>query len=136
MRKRTQAREYALQLLYAYDITQDELKDLEPFWAQADEVIPEIKDFTEKLFLGTLKNLERIDKKISGFADNWQLKRMAAVDRNILRMGSFELSYLEDVPAKVTINEAVDLAKKYSGEEAGKFVNGILDRIRADLGKN
>lgn len=136
MRKRTRAREYALQLLYSYDITQDELKNLEPFWAQADEASPEIKDFTEKLFLGTLKNLERIDKKISGFADNWQLKRMATVDRNILRMGSFELSYLEDVPAKVTINEAVDLAKKYSGEEAGKFVNGILDRIRVDLGKN
>lgn len=136
MRKRTKAREYALQLLYKYDITREAPGDLQSFWADQDEVSEDIRDFTEKLISGTLENLDAIDKKIAGFATNWQLKRMAVVDRNVLRIGSFELIYLKDIPAKVSINEAVDLAKKYSGEEAGKFVNGILDRIREELGKS
>lgn len=136
VRKRTKAREYALQLLYKYDITREGLEHLGAFWAEQDEASEDIKDFTEKLISGTLENLEEIDKKIASFATNWQLKRMAVVDRNVLRIGSFELIYLKDIPAKVSINEAVDLAKKYSGEEAGKFVNGILDRIREELGKN
>src|SRR3989338_1890499 len=119
MRKRTKAREYALQLLYRVDITQEPPGDWEPFWLkQEEEVIREIKDFTQAIVSGTLKHLDEIDKKISSFAANWQLKRMAVVDRNVLRMG------------------AVELAKKYAGEEAGKFVNGILDRIREDFGKS
>lgn len=137
MRRRTKAREYALQLLYRADITREFSGDWEPFWLKQDgEVNREIKDFTQAIVSGTLKHLDEIDKKISSFATNWQLKRMAVVDRNILRMGAFELFYLEDIPAKVSINEAVDLAKKYAGEEAGKFVNGILDRIREDFGKS
>lgn len=137
MRRRTKAREYALQLLYRFDITREPPGDWEPFWLQQEEdVNREIKDFTQAIVSGTLKHLDEIDKKISSFAANWQLKRMAVVDRNVLRMGAFELFYLEDIPAKVSINEAVDLAKKYAGEEAGKFVNGILDRIREDCGKS
>lgn len=135
MRKRTQAREYALQLLYKYDISPQENADLEEFWAGQEEVSEEVKDFTRKIVLGALKYLRPIDEKISGFATNWQLKRMAIVDRNVLRIGGFELLYLKDIPAKVSINEAVDLAKKYSGEESGKFVNGILDRIKEASGK-
>lgn len=135
MRKRTKAREYALQLLYKYDIIQELPEDLESFWLEQDESNQEVKDFTQEIVQGTLRYLGPIDKKISGFAANWELKRMAVVDRNVLRMGSFELLYLKDIPAKVSINEAVELAKKYSGEEAGKFVNGILDRIKEDFGK-
>ena len=86
--------------------------------------------------MGTIKYLEDIDKKVSGYATNWNLNRMAVVDRNVLRLGSFELLYLKDIPAKVSINEAVDLAKKYSGEDSGKFVNGILDRIKDECGKS
>lgn len=134
MRKRTKAREYALQMLYGYDVTGESLKD--SFWAeQQDEVEEEVKNFAEIITSGVLTYKEAIDKKISAFATNWQLERMAVVDRNILRIGCFELFYLEDIPAKVSINEAVDLAKKYSGEEAGKFVNGILDRIKEDCRK-
>lgn len=136
MRKRTKAREYALQLLYCCDVTGEHLKDLSSFWAeQQDEVEEEVKNFAEIITSGVLTYKEAIDKKISAFATNWQLERMAVVDRNILRIGCFELFYLEDIPAKVSINEAVDLAKKYSGEEAGKFVNGVLDRIKEDSGK-
>lgn len=135
MRKRTQAREYALQLLYKYDIDKDSMSDWESFWQGQNEENQDIKDFTQEIVLGTIQHLEDIDKKISCFAENWELGRMAIVDRNVLRAGSFELLYLKDIPAKVSINEAVDLAKKYAGDESGKFVNGILDRIKADCGK-
>ena len=135
MRRRTKAREYALQLLYKSDITKNpEYEALDSFWKE-EELEEEVREFSRQLFSGVIQNLEVIDNKISGFAENWDLKRMAVVDRNILRMGSYELIYMSDIPPKVSINEAVDLAKKYSGEEAGKFVNGILDRIREDAGK-
>ncbi len=135
MRRRTKAREYALQLLYKSDITKNpEYEALDSFWKE-EELEEEVREFSRQLFSGVIQNLEVIDNKISGFAENWNLKRMAVVDRNILRMGSYELIYMSDIPPKVSINEAVDLAKKYSGEEAGKFVNGILDRIREDAGK-
>ena len=136
MRKRTEAREYALQLLYKYDITAEPVTELDLFWVEDKEIAPPVNDFALQLVSGAIKHQEQIDKKISGFAANWELKRMAAVDRNVLRLGAFELLYLEDIPAKVSINEAVDLAKKYSGEEAGKFVNGILDSIKKECGKN
>ena len=136
MRKRTEAREYALQLLYKYDITAEPVTELDLFWEEDKEIAPPVNDFALQLVSGAIKHQEQIDKKISGFAANWELKRMAAVDRNVLRLGAFELLYLEDIPAKVSINEAVDLAKKYSGEEAGKFVNGILDSIKKECGKN
>ena len=136
MRKRTEAREYALQLLYKYDITAEPVTELNLFWVEDKEIAPPVNDFALQLVSGAIKHQEQIDKKISGFAANWELKRMAAVDRNVLRLGAFELLYLEDIPAKVSINEAVDLAKKYSGEEAGKFVNGILDSIKKDCGKS
>ena len=135
MRKRTEAREYALQQLYKYDITAEPVKVLDLFWVEDKEVEAPVNDFALQLVSGAIKHLKQIDKKISGFAANWELKRMAAVDRNVLRLGAFELLYLDDIPAKVSINEAVDLAKKYSGEEAGKFVNGILDSIKKDCGK-
>jgi transcription antitermination factor NusB len=79
-----------------------------------------------------MDNMKAIDEKISGFAENWQLKRMAVVDRNILRMSGYELLFRDDIPPKVAINEAVELAKKYSGPEAGKFVNAILDKIKSE----
>ena len=81
-------------------------------------------------------NCQTIDKKIAEFATNWELKRMAIVDRNILRLACFELTHLDDIPSKVTINEAVELAKKYGGIDSGKFTNGILDKInKTDIKK-
>ncbi len=76
-----------------------------------------------------------LDPKIAQYATNWQMERMAVIDRNILRMGSFELIHRDEIPPKVTINEPVELAKKYSGAESGKFVNAILDKIKQELGK-
>jgi transcription antitermination factor NusB len=138
MRKRSRAREFALQILYQMDITRDSQDiSLENFWqAHSEEKVDEdLKKFTTELVKGVAQNLVEIDKKISQYATNWQLKRMAVVDRNILRMGSFELVFRQDIPPKVSINEAVEIAKKYSGPEAGKFVNAILDKIKEELKK-
>jgi len=138
MRKRTKAREFALQILYQLDITHESADAaLDNFWAAhlEEEVGDELKAFTSELVRGTRENVEIIDASISKFAANWHLKRMAAVDRNILRLGSFELMFREDIPPKVSINEGVELAKKYSGIEAGKFVNAILDKIKLEKEK-
>jgi transcription antitermination factor NusB len=137
MRKRTKAREFALQILYQVDITRESCEtSLVNFWQRhAEEDMPieeQVKDFATELVKGVSQNLEAIDKKISQYATNWQLERMAVVDRNILRLSCYELLFRQDIPLKVSINEAVDLAKKYSGPEAGKFVNGILDKIKSE----
>lgn len=133
MRKRTRAREFALQILYQMDISRDSYGvSLDNFWqAHIQEDIEEgIKNFTAELVKGAADNLVKIDEKISQHATNWQLKRMAVVDRNILRLGCFELMFRSDIPPKVAINEAVELAKRYSGPDSGKFVNGILDKVK------
>ena len=138
MRKRTKAREFALQVLYQLDITHDECaSSLINFWESQEErgVENDLKEFTDELVKGVNKNLNIIDAKISQFAANWELARMAVVDRNILRLSCFELLFRDDIPPKVSINEAVELAKKYSGQEAGKFVNAILDKIKLEKKK-
>jgi len=138
MRKRTRAREFALQILYQMDMTHDPSDmSLGNFWSAHTEenIEAELKEFTDKLVKGVSDNLSEIDKKISQFATNWQLERMAVVDRNILRMGCFELEFCDDIPPKVSINEAVELAKKFSGLEAGKFVNAILDKVKLEKNK-
>ncbi len=134
MRKRTQSREYALQILYQVDITGEKCEDLlKNFWANlADETGEEVKEFAEQLACGTAGALVEIDQRISDCAVNWKLERMAVIDRNVLRLGCYELLFRSDIPPKVAINEAVELAKKFSCPEAGKFVNGILDKIKSE----
>jgi transcription antitermination factor NusB len=134
MRKRTMAREFAVQVLYQIDITHDKCEAaLGSFWVgQEKEIEEQVKLFTQDLVQGTIEHVAAIDKVIMQYANNWQLKRMAVVDRNILRMGCYEILYREDIPPKVSINEAVELAKRYSGPEAGKFVNGILDKVKLE----
>jgi len=130
MRKRTKARECALQILYAIDITGDAPKEcMEMFWNNYEDVEPDIREFADALVLGVSKNKEKIDKVISDYATNWQMKRMAVIDRNILRFAAYELLFAADIPPKVSINEAIDIAKKYGEKDSGKFVNGILDKI-------
>lgn len=138
MRKRTRSREFALQILYQMDITRDDYAaSLANFWQGYSEenIKEEMKNFTSELVRGVAQNLSVIDAKISQYAANWKLERMAVVDRNILRMSAFELMFRDDIPPKVSINEAVELAKKYSGAEAGKFVNAILDKIKSERDK-
>jgi len=135
MRRRTQAREFALQLLYQLDITKDKNCEiiLNNLWQIQDEAVADdIKSFTADLVQGVVAHSKDIDEKIAQYASNWQIGRMAVVDRNILRLASYELLFRSDIPPKVSINEAIELAKKYSGIEAAKFVNGILDKVKVD----
>ena len=130
MRKRTHARECALQILYQCEVNPGPPEEIiAAYWQQNSHLNTEIREFSRALVEGTLKHLKRIDEVIARYAENWQLNRMAVIDRNILRFATYELLYLDDIPPKVTINEAVDIAKKFSQEESGKFVNGVLDKI-------
>lgn len=131
LRKRTQSRECALQILYQYEMNPEPMLEiLGKFWSQQDEAFAEdVRGFAGKLAAGTVENLPEIDKVVERYADNWEISRMAMIDRNIMRLATYELLYLADVPPKVTLNEAVNLAKKFSQEESGKFVNGVLDKI-------
>lgn len=126
--KRRKAREYALQILYQHDFTTEE-PDLDAFWQDVDENDAEIVSFANALVKGTLGNIENIDSTITNAAEHWVLKRMAAVDRNILREATYEILYREDIPPAVTINEALEIAKKFASKESAAFINGILDKI-------
>lgn len=130
MRKRTLAREYALKILYQAEMTRREIPTAaQQFWSEQEAVEDNVHEFAQRLIEGVAAHFDSIDAKISQYAANWQLKRMAVIDRNILRLGVYELLHAQDIPPKVTINEAVELAKKYGDLESGKFVNGILDKI-------
>lgn len=125
-------------MLYQLDITGDKQENIfNNFWQnkEHEDVSAELKGFSAELLAGVIEHIAEIDAKIRQYADNWQLERMAYVDRNIMRLGSFELLFREDIPPKVSINEAVELAKRYSGPEAGKFVNAILDKIKIEKRK-
>lgn len=130
MRKRTLARELALQLMYQLDLRGSEVLEEVDGYLQQNSGDPEVLAFARDLLSGTWERRALIDAKIEEVAKNWQLKRMAAIDRNILRLATYELLFRDDVPPLVTINEAIDIAKKYSTKNSGPFVNGILDNIR------
>lgn len=129
MRKRTQARECALKILYQMEMAEYSLDQIFPSFWEYHPTPEDVREYAERLVRGTYQRLAEIDQKIVQYTENWQLSRMAAVDRNILRFAVYELLFMDEIPPKVSINEAVNIAKKYSQDEAGKFVNGILDKI-------
>jgi N utilization substance protein B len=130
---RTRSREIALQILYSVD------KIVAPgpeHWEQTledTEASEEVMAFAQALAAGVLAERGEIDELISRAADNWDLRRLASVDRNVLRLAVHELISCDDIPAKVSINEAIELGKRFSTRQSGSFINGILDRIRRDL---
>ncbi|MBN1354566.1 MAG: transcription antitermination factor NusB [Candidatus Omnitrophica bacterium] len=130
MRNRTKARECALKILYAVDIKKESHATCgRSFWENHVNVKDEIRDFATFLVDGVSQNITDIDSVISKCATNWQIQRMAIIDRNILRLSTFELLFAKDIPPKVSINEAIEMAKKYGDNDSSKFVNGVLDRI-------
>jgi len=158
MGKRREARERAVQFLFQHDLNPPENLDaaLAQFWeSQRTAAIAEEKGvanwgqpvelppptageaesrlFAEPLIRGTLEHRDAIDAIITKHAINWELHRIAAVDRNILRLAIYEMLHREDIPPIVSINEAVDIAKKFSTQDSGKFVNGILDKVKSEL---
>ena len=158
MGKRREARERAVQFLFQHDLNPPEKLDraLNEFWntqraaaiaeekgpatwGQPAELPPPTAEeaamrlFADPLIRGALEQRNAIDELIKGHAKNWEFHRIAAVDRNIMRLAIYEMLYREDIPPIVSINEAVDIAKKFSTQDSGKFVNGILDKVRGEL---
>ena len=133
MTKRSESREWAVQLLFQREINREDLKDsLELFW-QDKNAPQKARDFTEQLVRGVEEHRKEIDELLHKCATNWDVGRMGGVDRNAMRVAVYEMLHRDDIPPVVSINEAVDLAKTYSSIESGKFVNGILDRIRKGI---
>jgi transcription antitermination protein NusB len=158
MGKRREARERAVQFLFQHDLNppEDLTRALDEFWdtqraaAIADEKAgahwgqpvelppPTVEEaetrlFADPLIRGVLEKRDSIDEKIKSHARNWEFHRIAAVDRNIMRLAIYEILFRDDIPPVVSINEAVDIAKKFSTQDSGKFVNGILDKIRGEV---
>ena len=120
-------------MLYQYDVGKqapDTIVDL--FW-DMNEQPPKVREFADVLFRGTITRLKEIDRLIQSHTRNWRLSRMAAVDRNVLRLAVFELLADASTPDTVVINEALEIAKKFSTDESAQFVNGVLDSIKNDL---
>jgi N utilization substance protein B len=133
MGKRHKARELALMILYELDFRPSKVDGvLADFW-RSHVVPPEVRTFAEALVRGAMDNTDALDRMIQQNAAHWSLARIAPVERNILRLAAFELLYRDDIPERVAINEAIELAKTYGSEESGAFVNGILDQVRLHL---
>ncbi len=133
VKKRTRARHLALQFLYQVDLLGvDKLDDLTAF-LQQEEPSAETRKFARRIVKGTLKAQDELDKTIQGVAQNWQIDRMAVIDRNVLRLAAYELLLCDDIPPNVAINEAIELGKRFSTANSGSFINGILDKIKKQL---
>jgi N utilization substance protein B len=159
MGKRREARERAVQFLFQHDLNPPENLELElahfwssqtsaaiddeksgmAKWGEKVELPPptveeaEMRLFAEPLIRGTLEHRNAIDERIKTHTKNWDFNRIAVVDRNVMRLAIYEMLHREDIPPVVSINEAVDIAKKFSTEDSGKFVNGILDKVRGEI---
>jgi N utilization substance protein B len=130
MTRRSRGREVALQVLYQVEQNAGmPLPEIRRFIQRRLLGDRKLCEFTEGLIAGVKQHQAQIDGLISDAAENWRLDRMAAIDRNILRLGAYEMMFCQDVPARVAINEALELAKRYSTAQSSRFVNGILDRV-------
>ncbi len=133
MRNRTRAREISLQILYQLDLREEELREHLDDLLLEEEEPEEVIEFSRGIVLGVLEARDESDRMITEVAEHWDIARMAAIDRNILRIAVYEMTSRPDIPRKVSINEAIELGKKYSTEQSGAFINGILDRIRRQI---
>jgi N utilization substance protein B len=130
MTRRSRGREVALQVLYQVEQNPGvPPEDVRRFIQRRLLGDRKLCEFTEGLIAGVKEHQPRLDAVISEVAENWRLDRMAAIDRNILRLGTYEMLYCPEVPARVALNEALELAKRYSTAQSSRFVNGILDRV-------
>ena len=135
MGARTTAREAALQMLYAVEATSGGVEQvIGDFWRELPGDA-EGRDYADGIVRGVAENTSHVDDLIRNASKNWRVERMTRVDRNILRLGAWELEQSREVPRAVIIDEAVELAKRYGTEESGAFVNGVLDRIADDCGR-
>ncbi len=135
MGRRRKSRESALQVLYQLNITKQDATTALTRFQEHFLSHGEPDDFLKRLVLGVLEHFSQLDRMIEQYSENWRLDRINLIDRNILRIALFELLYCEEIPPKVTINEAIDLGKRFGSEDSGSFINGILDRIQNEAVK-
>ncbi|NUN92959.1 MAG: transcription antitermination factor NusB [Verrucomicrobiae bacterium] len=138
MNLRRQARQIAIEYLYQRNLAGESDRPVEEDLAAlptAEKHAPSARPFAADLVRGVLARIETLDGKIRQYAQNWSLERIAAVDRAILRLAIYEMLFRDDIPPVVSINEAIDLAKEYSSADSGRFVNGILDRVKLELNR-
>lgn len=133
---RRKGREAALQVLYQIDLSGEAPDQAVAFYFDYLTDSGEAREFATQLVQGSCEHRDAIDAKIREVSRHWRLERMARVDRNILRLATYELLYLPDVPRRVTLNEAVELAKRFGDEDSPAFVNGVLDRIASETAKS
>ncbi|UCD15656.1 MAG: transcription antitermination factor NusB [Candidatus Omnitrophota bacterium] len=129
MRLRSKAREVALHILYQREIAKGSCHEAFQRYIGYNPQRQEVIDFSLSLLEGVINNISNIDSLIKKYVKNWEIDRMAVVDRNILRIACFELIYLEEIPPKVAINEAIELAKRFGDIDSPRFINGVLDKI-------
>ena len=135
MSRRSRAREIALQVLYQDDLNSDQPEDIRQRFINARlNHDAELVEFAEELLDGVRANLAAVDQHLEDIARNWKLSRMAATDRNVLRLGAYEILFT-DTPDRVAINEAIELAKRYGTNNSSQFVNGVLDRLMSNKSK-
>jgi N utilization substance protein B len=133
MGKRREGREAAMQFLFQRDHNSTELPELLQTFSALRPLKPPVQQFCTQLVNGVAEHQSKIDERIQKYTTNYELRRIAAVDRNVLRLAVYEMLYTHDVPPIVIINEAIEIAKRFGSDESGRFVNGILDRIRTEL---
>jgi transcription antitermination protein NusB len=131
--KRHQARELALKVLFQLESSNDDPDEVLAYHAAEGAATPDVANFARQLIRGVIDNREKLDTILSETSEHWKLEQMAKVDRIILRIAVYEISIDKRVPTKAAINESIELAKTFSGDEAGRFVNGILGRVAASL---
>jgi N utilization substance protein B len=133
MGPRRKAREYALQMLFQWDITHDSIDQIASTFFEDQEESQAVADFARQLVARTVEHVEKIDVLIQRHAEHWRLDRMATVDRNLLRLATQEFLFDKETPKTVVINEAIEIGRRFSTEESPQFINGILDSIKKEL---
>lgn len=133
MGHRHKARVLALQVLYQLDLTQDPMEESLALLCDGSQAPGDVRSFARALVEGVRENVTEIDRLIQASSEHWRVERMALVDRNILRLAVYELLFRPDTPARVVIDEAIDLGKEFGAEESGAFINGVLDHVSASL---
>jgi N utilization substance protein B len=135
MSKRREGREAAIQYLYQIEAHGDRTADLQTDFWNMREAKPAVREFANSLVTGVNAHIAEVDERISKYTINFEIGRLAAVDRNILRLAIYEMLYCMETPPVVAINEAVEIAKKFGGEDSARFVNGVLDRVKGELSR-
>ena len=135
MGKRRSSRELALKFLYQFELNKGDLDEQIILFLERNPSQKDVESFMKDLVVSLIDKMKEIDETIQKYSDHWVLNRMAVIDRNILRIGTFELLFSFSIPPKVVINEAIDIAKKNGNEDSPQFINGILDRVYKEIGQ-